>query len=350
MSRKWKQKGKQWLRSRRFYLNEKKSNKFRIILNYLLGNWTKKKKKKKVAYRLGIGFVQLNGSLNELVPRSYVNHCCAAEKSREQLIQVNLYMNRYVRREECLPFFCFVSLILEFVGFWRTGLPNLLAVRIEEIHGARQEVFFQKRRERRSQISNKVYPLVGLLTVGFWHFDYLFTLWGQLYPAASAIRLSSSLCLNEETYGLCSSSLCLNEEICVFSFQWHGLKKKKNHFWEVVSTNGTLILSTCKGQLRKPVIGTRPLNVLQWMSRLAALLCSAPLLEFRAMIVNLQLMNNQLYLHVSTEQDWTSHSFNLVLNQTSALHRGILALFDYNIHFWFLKGSGATGLLHSFSR
>lgn len=107
LSRKWKQKGKQWLLSRRFYLNDKKSNKFRIILNYLLGNWTKKKKKKrkKVAYRLGIGFVQLNGSLNELVPRSYVNHCCAAEKSREQLIQVNLYMNRYMRIEERMPFF-----------------------------------------------------------------------------------------------------------------------------------------------------------------------------------------------------------------------------------------------------
>lgn len=43
LPRKWKQKGKQWLLSRRFYLNEKK-NKFRIILNYLLGNWTKKKK------------------------------------------------------------------------------------------------------------------------------------------------------------------------------------------------------------------------------------------------------------------------------------------------------------------
>lgn len=116
LSRKWKQKGKQRLLSRRFYLNEKKSNKFRIILNYLLGNWTKKKKKK-VAYRLGIGFVQLNGSLNELVPRSYVNHCCAAEKSREQLIQVNLYMNRYMRREECLPFFLFC-----FVNNWVCGV------------------------------------------------------------------------------------------------------------------------------------------------------------------------------------------------------------------------------------
>lgn len=47
------------------------------------------------------------------------------------------------------------------------------------------------------------------------------------------------------------------------------------------------------------------------------------------MIVNLQLMNNQLYLHISTEQDWASHSFNLVLNQTSALHRGILSLFAF---------------------
>lgn len=109
LSRKWKQKGKQWLLSRRFHPNEKKainSESYLIIFSAI----EPKRKKKKVAYRLGIGFVQLNGSLNELVPRSYVNHCCAAEKSREQLIQVNLYMNRYMRREECLPFlFCSVN-------------------------------------------------------------------------------------------------------------------------------------------------------------------------------------------------------------------------------------------------
>jgi hypothetical protein len=34
-----------------------------------------KKSREKVTYRIGIGTEQLHGSVNEVVPRSYVNHC-----------------------------------------------------------------------------------------------------------------------------------------------------------------------------------------------------------------------------------------------------------------------------------